>query len=93
MLPGRFVPWLEQDPCFYDLGNWIMEQALADGVLMVRRHPGLRLNVNGLSCRRRAPPTQPRPRGGRAIPLHCSAFLPAPCPAFQLEKKRDPLLS
>ncbi|MEI3230825.1 MAG: hypothetical protein V8S24_05985 [Gordonibacter pamelaeae] len=39
MLPGRFVPWLEQDPCFYDLGNWIMEQALADGVLMVRRHP------------------------------------------------------
>jgi len=87
VLPGRFVPWLEQDPCFYDLGNWIMEQALADGVLMVRRHPGLRLNVNGLSCRRRAPPTLPRPRFGRAIPLHCSAFLPAPCPAFQL---RDP---
>ncbi|GKG90390.1 EAL domain-containing protein [Gordonibacter urolithinfaciens] len=46
VLPGRFVPWLEQDPCFYDLGNWIMEQALADGVRMVRRHPGLRLNVN-----------------------------------------------
>lgn len=46
VLPGRFVPWLEQDPCFYDLGNWIMGRALEDGVRMVRRHPGLRLNVN-----------------------------------------------
>ncbi|SCY63686.1 sensor domain-containing phosphodiesterase [Butyrivibrio sp. INlla14] len=28
--PSEFVPWLEQDQVFYNLGNWILENALKD---------------------------------------------------------------
>ncbi|SFC40824.1 sensor domain-containing phosphodiesterase [Butyrivibrio sp. YAB3001] len=35
--PSEFVPWLEQDQVFYNLGNWILENALKDA-LEVRHH-------------------------------------------------------
>lgn len=28
--PGVFMEWLEQDPCIFDLGNWILRTALTD---------------------------------------------------------------
>ena len=30
--PSEFVPWLEQDQVFYNLGNWILENALKDAL-------------------------------------------------------------
>ncbi|MGN0140807.1 MAG: EAL domain-containing protein [Roseburia sp.] len=30
--PGQFIPWLEEDPGFFHLGNWIMMRALTDAV-------------------------------------------------------------
>lgn len=44
--PGRFVPWLENDPIFFELGNWILEQALADGARMLAVKPDFVVNVN-----------------------------------------------
>jgi EAL domain-containing protein (putative c-di-GMP-specific phosphodiesterase class I) len=44
--PGAFIEWLEQDDCFYELGNWILLQALTDGVKMVREQPDFIVNVN-----------------------------------------------
>lgn len=44
--PGRFIPWLENDPCFFDLGNWILEQALTEGKQIIRDNPNFVINVN-----------------------------------------------
>ena len=30
--PNRFIPWMEEDPGFFELGNWILKQALTDGL-------------------------------------------------------------
>lgn len=44
--PGIFIPWLESDPCFYELGKWIMRQALWDGKKILANHPDFVVNVN-----------------------------------------------
>ena len=44
--PGRFVPWLENDPIFFELGNWILEQALTDGMKLLAIRPDFVVNVN-----------------------------------------------
>lgn len=44
--PGRFIPWLENDPCFFELGNWILEQALTEGKHIVDENPNFIINVN-----------------------------------------------
>lgn len=44
--PGRFVPWLENDPVFFELGNWILEQALIDGKKILETKPDFVVNVN-----------------------------------------------
>ena len=44
--PGRFLPWLEEDPCFFDLGLWILRRALRDGREMLALQPDFTLNVN-----------------------------------------------
>lgn len=44
--PGMFIPWLEMDPAFYDLGNWIINQALTDMVEIKKTYPQFILNVN-----------------------------------------------
>ena len=28
--PGMFIDWLESNPCMYDLGNFVLKQALTD---------------------------------------------------------------
>lgn len=44
--PGRFIPWLENDPCFFELGNWILEKALTEGKHIIEDNPGFVINVN-----------------------------------------------
>lgn len=44
--PGRFIPWLENDPCFFELGNWILEQALTEGKHIIKDNPNFVINVN-----------------------------------------------
>ncbi len=44
--PGLFIPWLENDSCFFDLGNWILEKALNDGKKILEHYPDFIINVN-----------------------------------------------
>lgn len=44
--PGRFIPWLENDPCFYELGSSILRSALLDAKKCFSRVPSFLLNVN-----------------------------------------------
>ena len=44
--PGRFIPWLENDPCFFELGNWILEQALTEGKHIIKDNLDFVINVN-----------------------------------------------
>ena len=44
--PGVFMEWLEQDPCIFDLGNWILRTALTDIKKILRRFPDFFVNIN-----------------------------------------------
>lgn len=44
--PSEFVPWLEQDPVFYLLGNWILENALKDALEIRMNNRDFYLSVN-----------------------------------------------
>lgn len=44
--PGVFMEWLEQDPCIFDLGNWILRTALTDVQKLRQEVPGFFVNVN-----------------------------------------------
>ena len=44
--PGRFIPFIEQNACIYDLGNWIIWQALQDATEMRKLIPDFMINVN-----------------------------------------------
>lgn len=44
--PGAFIPWLEHDPRFFDLGNWILKRACSEGKAFVDKYPDFILNVN-----------------------------------------------
>ena len=44
--PGMFIPWLENDACFYELGNWILEKALTEGKPILEKYPDFVINVN-----------------------------------------------
>lgn len=44
--PGVFLPWLENDPCFWELGNWILKQALTEMKPILNLYPDFLLNVN-----------------------------------------------
>lgn len=44
--PERFVPWLENDPCFYQVGHWILQKALLDAREMLSVVPDFVVNVN-----------------------------------------------
>ena len=46
ILPGRFIDWLENDPSMYDLGNFVLEQALWDSKLFLQQNPDFFINVN-----------------------------------------------
>ena len=44
--PGVFMEWLEQDPCIFDLGNWILRTALMDVQKLRKEIPRFFVNVN-----------------------------------------------
>lgn len=44
--PNSFVPVLEQDNLFPELGLWILRQALTDALKIIRDDPYFRINVN-----------------------------------------------
>ena len=44
--PGRFIPWIEVDAVYYELGKWIMRQALHDANEFRKVLPGFIINVN-----------------------------------------------
>ena len=44
--PNEFIPWLEQDPIFCDLGYWILKQAMTDTMEIIQKNPDFVVNVN-----------------------------------------------
>lgn len=44
--PDRFIPVLEQDSLFPELGRWILRQAMEDGKKFLEINPNLVINVN-----------------------------------------------
>ncbi len=44
--PIQFIPVLEQDTLFPELGRWILRTALEDGKLLVQKYPHFVMNVN-----------------------------------------------
>lgn len=44
--PGVFIPWIENDPIFFELGNWIIKRACEQMKIFVEQNPKFVLNVN-----------------------------------------------
>ena len=44
--PGIIIDWLESNPCMYDLGNFVLKQALTDAVEFRKSNPDFFINVN-----------------------------------------------
>ncbi|MDE6004794.1 MAG: EAL domain-containing protein, partial [Oscillospiraceae bacterium] len=44
--PVQFIPVLEQDPLFPELGKWILQHAMQDGKLILKKYPNFIMNVN-----------------------------------------------
>lgn len=44
--PGMFIDWLESNPCMYDLGNFVLKQALTDAVEFRKSNSDFFINVN-----------------------------------------------
>lgn len=44
--PNEFIEWLEGDSIFYDLGNWIIRQAVRDMRELTKIYPEVLLNIN-----------------------------------------------
>ncbi len=44
--PNEFIPWLENDISFYDLGLWILRKALFDGLTLIKDNPDFTMSVN-----------------------------------------------
>ena len=44
--PDHFIPILEKDPFFCDLGEWILRTAIAAAKQVIKRHPHFIINVN-----------------------------------------------
>ncbi|MCR5100257.1 MAG: EAL domain-containing protein [Butyrivibrio sp.] len=46
VMPAYFIDWLEQDPLFYELGNWILKTAMSDMLPIIKKYPKITLSVN-----------------------------------------------
>lgn len=44
--PDSFIPWLESDPAFIQVGNWILRQAIEETMPLRQADPAFILNVN-----------------------------------------------
>lgn len=46
VMPDRFIPFIESDPCYYRLGLWIIAMAIRDTKAIRSADPNFRINVN-----------------------------------------------
>lgn len=44
--PNDFIPWLEKDTVFYELGSFILKSAMDDAKRIIDTHPDFIVNVN-----------------------------------------------
>lgn len=44
--PGKFIPLLEEDACFFNLGTWVLRQSLIEGKKFLEYNPDLIIDVN-----------------------------------------------
>ena len=44
--PNSFIPWLENDPAFIPVGNWILRQAIQETMPLRQADPNFILNIN-----------------------------------------------
>lgn len=44
--PNSFIPWLEKDMAFYDLGKFILRSAMEDAKKIIEKKPDFIVNVN-----------------------------------------------
>ncbi len=44
--PDRFIPWLENDPAFIPVGNWLLRQAILETAPLRVADPNFILNIN-----------------------------------------------
>jgi diguanylate cyclase (GGDEF)-like protein len=44
--PDEFIPLLEKDPLFPELGEWILKRALRDAKEIIKKYPNFVINVN-----------------------------------------------
>lgn len=44
--PVEFIPWLEKDAVFYELGKFILRTAINDAKQIIKTHPDFVVNVN-----------------------------------------------
>lgn len=44
--PGVFIPWIENDRIFFDLGNWILKTAMTEAKGLLKDYPEFVLHVN-----------------------------------------------
>jgi len=44
--PGIFIPWLENDPRFFELGNWILKRSMEQALPILEKYPDFMLHVN-----------------------------------------------
>lgn len=44
--PGKFIPWLEVGPSFFELGNWILRKAMTEAMQAVQYNSDFKLNIN-----------------------------------------------
>ena len=51
--PGMFIDWLESNPCMYDLGNFVLKQALTDAVEFRKANPDFFINMSAKQLERK----------------------------------------
>ena len=44
--PAVFIPLLENDVLFFELGNWILRETMTEGKKIIEQHPNFILNIN-----------------------------------------------
>ncbi len=44
--PAQFIPWLENDPRFWELGKWILRTSFTDAKTFLEQQPDFMLSVN-----------------------------------------------
>lgn len=44
--PGLFIDWIEDNPCMYDLGNYVLAEALKNSAEFIKINPDFFINVN-----------------------------------------------